>query len=70
VFAATALDRDHHLADPRSMRIRIENASGRWHIAALCDEVRDATEPAGRITREGRHHGHGRRQMPTVTAFR
>jgi len=46
-FAAAALDRDRHLADPAAMRIHVETLLDDGHIAALCDEVRDAADPSG-----------------------
>ncbi len=47
IFAAAALDRDRHLADPRAMRMKVETLMDDGHIAALCDQVRDSARPAG-----------------------
>jgi gamma-glutamyltranspeptidase len=46
-FAAAALDRDRHLADPNAMRIHVETLLDDGHIAALCDEIRGADAPSG-----------------------
>lgn len=70
VVRAARADRDHHLADPRAMRVHPGTLLDDGHLAALCDAVRDGLSVAGRTptangspgpgglpARGGPHHG-------------
>jgi gamma-glutamyltranspeptidase len=63
VVKAARADRDHHLADPRAMRVHPGTLLDDGHLAALCDAVRDALGSADAIppspipAPDGPHHG-------------
>jgi gamma-glutamyltranspeptidase len=64
VVGAARSDRDHHLADPRAMRVHPGTLLDDGQLAALCDAVRDGLRPprpaadgSSRPAPDAPHHG-------------
>lgn len=56
IFAAANRDRDHHLADPDTMRVHPSTLVDDGHLAGLADRIRDGSAPE---VVPGHRHGSG-----------
>jgi gamma-glutamyltranspeptidase/glutathione hydrolase len=56
IFAAANRDRDHHLADPDTMRVHPSTLLDDGHLAGLADRIREGSFPEAM---PGHHHGSG-----------